>query len=256
MYPELLGSLRAGAVFVGLASIVGSIVALYCARRAGFGWWQFLGALLVLKLAAPLGAKAYGLIERHGVILPLSAELVSGYRYPGGLIAVAITLWALGRWTSISPGALADVITPSFGFALSIVRIGCLLAGCCSGVPSALPWTIQFPAHSLPWTAHVHAGLLSPAEPASLWVHPLQVYFGLLALALACFCLWFERRKSYDGQVFLIYVSAYGFGQFLLEFLRFTPLPHVQYMALAAGFTATATLLWKTQVSVLRHRTA
>lgn len=255
MHPELFG-IAAGTIFLGLASLVGSAVAVYVAHRAGFTWWRFLGALLVLKLAAPLGAKAYGLIERHGVVLPLSAELVSGYRYPGGLIAVVITLWALGRWTRFSPGALADVITPSFGFALSVVRIGCLLGGCCSGTPSALPWAIEFPAYSLLWNAQVRAGILPATAAATLPVHPLQVYFGVFALSLACFCLWLERRKAYDGQVFLIYVTVYGTGQFLLEFLRFSPLPHVQYAALLAALVAGAVLIWKMQYPVLRQRIA
>jgi phosphatidylglycerol---prolipoprotein diacylglyceryl transferase len=255
MHPELFG-MAAGTIFLGLASLVGSAVAVYVACRAGFIWWRFLGALLVLKLAAPLGAKAYGLIERQGVILPLSAELVSGYRYPGGLIAVVVALWALGKWTSFSPAVLADVITPSFGFALSVARIGCILGGCCSGSPSDLPWAIQFPVHSILWNAQVRAGILPATATTTLPVHPLQGYFALLAFSLGCFCLWFERRKAYDGQVFLIFVSIYGAGQFLLEFIRFSPLPHVQYMALLAGLVAGAALLWKMQQPVLRQRIA
>jgi phosphatidylglycerol:prolipoprotein diacylglycerol transferase len=153
----------------------------------------------------------------------------------------------IGRWGRIPAGTLADILAPAFAFAMSVVRIGCLLAGCCSGRPTSLPWAIRFPAHSLPWAAEVHAGLLSIDSSQSLPVHPLQIYFGLLSLGLGIFCLWFARRKAYEGQVFLVYVTAYGFGQFFLEFLRFGPLPHVQYMALAIALVSGSVLLWHTK---------
>lgn len=256
MYPELFGGVAAGTLFLSCGILIGATVAMYGARRAGFEWWRFFPVMLFLAVAGLLGAKAYGLIERGGIVLPLSAEIVSGYRYPGGVIAIAAAVWALGRWTRFSAGALADVIAPCFGFAMSVARIGCLLAGCCSGTVTTVPWAIRFPAHSQPWTVHVAAGILAPTASETLPVHPLQLYFALLALALGCFCLWFERRKAYDGQVFLAYVTLYGIGQFLLEFLRFTPLPHVQYMAVTIALVAGVLFLARTPHPALSRSVA
>jgi phosphatidylglycerol:prolipoprotein diacylglycerol transferase len=163
---------------------------------------------------------------------------------------VAIGLAVLGRWGRIPIGQLADVIAPAFGFAMSVTRIGCLLAGCCAGKPSDVIWAIRFPAHSLVWGAQVRAGLIGADAATSLPVHPLQIYFGALALGVGIFALWFERRKAYDGQVFLAYVTLYGIGQFLLEFLRFGPLPHVQFMALVLALVAAAVLAVKASAAV------
>jgi prolipoprotein diacylglyceryltransferase len=57
--------------------------------------------------------------------------------------------------------------------------------------------------------------------------------------------LWFQRRKAYDGQVFLLYLCLQGGGQFGLEFFRFTPLPHVQYLSLLFLIVGGSLLLMK-----------
>lgn len=249
MHPHLLPSVDAYPFFLILGDLVGIGVALYCAERAGLPRRRFALVLLLLTVAAVLGAKFYGLIERGGKVGPFAYEVFAGYRYPGGLIGFAISVWLVSRRSllNLSPGMLADVVTPSFGFALAVVRAGCLLAGCCYGRVCDVPWAIRFPGGSQPWRAQVQAGLLSRSSPASLPVHPLQVYFALLALGLGVLTLRLQSRKQYNGQVFLIFVAGYGAAQFLLEFLRFGPLPHVQYMALASSISATLMLMFNVQ---------
>lgn len=212
--------------------------------------------LVVRTAAAFMGAKLYGLIERGGMVGTLAAELVSGYRYPGAVVALAVTAMVLSRLSSmaVSTGMLMDLITPSFGFSLAIVRVGCLLAGCCSGSVSDLPWAFPFRAQSPVWHEHLHAGLIDANAPQSLSVHPLQVYFGLLAFALGLAAAWLEQRKRYDGQVFLLFVATYGAGQFLLEFLRARPLPHVQY--LCAVFAIVGATVLTLRGLALRNRNA
>ena len=245
MLPELFGIAPSYAVFLVAGDVVGVAVATYGAWRAGLDPKAFVLALLALTVAALVGAKLYGLIENGARIGPLSMEIWSGYRYPGSVVAVTAALLGIGHWSRIRAATLADIIAPAFGFAMSVVRIGCLLAGCCSGSPSSLPWAIRFPAHSIVWGAQVRSGILTTDAVETLPVHPLQIYFGLFSLSLGVFCLWFEHHKKYDGQVFLAYVTLYGLGQFLLEFLRFAPLPYVQYMALAIALAAGSILMGK-----------
>lgn len=250
MYPELIGSVRAYPVFLALADLAGILVAFYCARRAGIPRVRFAAALIVLTMAAFLGAKAYGLIERGGAIGPFVAELTSGYRYPGGILGFVFAVWLVSRipFFGMAAGLLADVLTPSFGFAIGTARIGCLLAGCCAGRLCSLPWAIQFPGGSQPWHAHLRAGLLEYDATVSLPVHPLQIYFALLAVSLGILTVWLQRRKKYDGQVFLIYVAIHGTGKFLLEFMRFEPLPHVQFATLVFAVVAIGILRLKCDI--------
>jgi phosphatidylglycerol:prolipoprotein diacylglycerol transferase len=95
--------------------------------------------------------------------------------------------------------------------------------------------------------AQKRAGLVAAGAAESLPVHPLQVYFAIMSLTLGCFCLWLQRHKAFDGQVFLVYVASYGLGQFLLEFVRAGPLPHIQCAALLAALIGGAILLLKSR---------
>jgi len=166
-------------------------------------------------------------------------------RYPGALLALAIGLPILGR--SLGRGIplrlWGDLMVPGAAFAISFLRIDCLLAGCCAGSTSQLPWAMTFPAGSRPWYEQLQAGVLSPGAVASLPVHPLQIYFLLLSLALGLFALWWLPRKSYDGQVVLFFLALHEGGKFLLEFLRYPPLPAIQIASLAVSLTATLALV-------------
>ena len=252
MHPQLLGGISAYAVMLVVAVVVGIVVGLYSARLTGVNFPRAAFMVVFPIIPTLLGAKLYGLIERGGAYGAFFAELSGGFRYPGAVVGW-VTAIAVGhklRVLPITPGKLADIVAPSFAFSLVVMRIGCILTGCCAGRVCSLPWAIQFPRESQVWHAHVHAGLLSIEAPLSLPVHPLQVYFGMLAFALGCFCLWLQKHKTYDGQVLLVFLTVYGLGQFLLEFLRFGPLPHVQYLSLAIAMAAAGVLVAR---SVVRY---
>lgn len=244
MYPTIFGGLQSYTVCLILAEAVGLMVAFGSVRRAGIPSRRFTWAILFLTASALVGAKLYGLIERNGALGAWPAELISGYRYPGALLSVAISAWLFARIGSgpLTAGQMLDLITPSFAFALVVVRIGCLLAGCCAGVSSDLPWALRFPAQSQVWHAHLNAGLITSNAPHSALVHPLQLYFAGLSFVLGFCALRQQGRKQYDGYVFLVFVAAYGAGQFVLEFLRARPLPHVQYLC-GTFATVAATML-------------
>src|SRR5574340_151815 len=113
----------------------------------------------------------------------------------------------------------------------------------CFGVPARLPWAVRFPAGSHPWADEVAKGLIPPNALASLPVHPLQLYFLLLAFLVGAFLLWLQPRKQFDGQVVLLYLALHEPGKFLLEFLRAQPAPHVQLLSLAFAVIAWSVLL-------------
>jgi len=44
---------------------------------------------------------------------------------------------------------------------------------------------------------------------------------SLMSFAVAAFCLlYLQRRKRYDGQVFVWFLGLYALGRFVIEFLR------------------------------------
>lgn len=245
MLPELAG-LPLQPPLVGLGIGVGLLATVIGLRRAGLrlGWREAL--LLAGCVAAGLaGAKLESVIERGGAVYDLGREWRHGFRWAGGMLAVgaaAPLLWRLlGRRTPIA--ALADVMVPAAALAMAVVRLGCFAAGCCHGVPTALPWGIRFPQGSHPWTMHVTHGLLTAEAPASLAVHPLQLYLAVASLAVGLGGIWLWRQRRWDGQVALICLALDGAAKLGLETLRHPPLPHLQWAAAAIALAAVTVLL-------------
>jgi phosphatidylglycerol:prolipoprotein diacylglycerol transferase len=223
----------------------------WLAGRSGFPSRRLMYLLVLVTAAALLGAKLYGVVERGGGWHGFGWELSRGYRYPGGIAGALVAMPLLAR--SLLPGrsllTLGDSAVVGIAIAMTLMRVGCFLAGCCHGVASSLPWAVEFPRGSPAWKAQVQAGLIDERAAASLAVHPLQLYFGVASLAVTVFLLRFRRRQRHAGQLVLIFFVADGTAKFLLEFLRLEQAAHLQWMALGPAVAAGVTLaaLWVAQ---------
>lgn len=135
----------------------------------------------------------------------------------GGYGAVELTKWLTGYRRAT--GDLFAVIAP---LGLMLGRVGCLTSGCCLGVACDPAW----------YTLTDRAGIVRwPAVPVEL------AFNGIVA-ASAIVC-W--RRGALRGQLFHVYLMAYGVFRFSHEFLRDTPRivgPISGYQIVALGILA------------------
>lgn len=166
------------------------LVLIYVAALAG----AFLGAKLVY-----LGVE--GWLHWHDA--DRWRQFVTGKSIIGGLLGgyagVEIAKRLLGY-----PSATGDwfaVITP---VTIMLGRIGCLLHGCCLGRVCAASWfTVNDAAGVARWPAV-----------------PMEFLFNAVALSVI---LFLKSRKILPGQLFHLYLMAYGVFRFAHEFLRATP---------------------------------
>jgi phosphatidylglycerol---prolipoprotein diacylglyceryl transferase len=245
--------------FIGAGLGVGIANFLLAWRRAGlpFGWRVL--ALVAATIASGLfGARAYALIEQGGR-WDLIGTVDGGFRLPGGVIGllIGLGLWRTFFLPGVRAGLIADLGAIASQFGLAVVRLGCLAAGCCFGTVSDLPWAIRFPLGTQAATVHLSLGLIGPGATASLAVHPLQIYFMLLHLAVGGLLLWFERRKAYDGQLLLLGLLLGQGGKALLEGFR-QPIPGVPvlHLRVASAVLAAAAAVALVAMSVRMRRRA
>lgn len=219
MYPLHATALHTA--FVGLGTLAGVAVFAAGAARAGIVPLRALAVSTVTALAALAGARLHWLLEQ-GSPNDWADPFGSGVRHPGGILVAIVALPIARRL--LLPGAslrrLLDVAAPSAAVALAAVRVGCFLAGCCFGTRCDLPWAVRFPEQSPAALLHHFHDWVAVGAQGSAPVHPLQLYFLALALALAGLLWWFDRRRAYDGQVFLLFVAFHETGKYLLEMLR------------------------------------
>jgi phosphatidylglycerol---prolipoprotein diacylglyceryl transferase len=149
------------------------------------------------------------------------AGISGGLTYYGGFIAASIVAYYRLRKDRFPFFRAADMAGFVIPLGLGFGRMGCVLAGCCFGLPLDAPFAIVFPAHSAASEKQALLHLLPSSAHVSLPVHPTQLYESAGALALAAFLmLWLHPRKRYDGHVFLAFVAAYAALRFVLEFFR------------------------------------
>ena len=67
---------------------------------------------------------------------------------------------------------------------------------------------------------NVRSHILLLDDISYIQVHPTFLYESVWNLCVFFFLLWFSKRKTFKGQVFLLYLGLYGFGRFFIEGLR------------------------------------
>lgn len=184
-----------------------------------------------------------------------------GLTYYGGLIAASVACIHLLRrdgfpvWKGIDLSAIGIATGLGFG------RIGCLLAGCCYGVPADSAWSLVFPPYSPASEGQFKLGLLGSTSEPSLPVLPMQAAEAVVNFAVAGICLFLvQGRKRYDGQVMVVFLALYAVGRFVLEFWRADDrgglfgLSTSQLLGIAILIGAVALHAWRSRAAADRAR--
>lgn len=80
---------------------------------------------------------------------------------------------------------------------------------CLSYSPGSQAWYIQFKQGLLPHASH-------PSHP----VLPLHFLFMAASFGVGLFLMWFDTRRSFDGQIALLYLVLHDGAKGLLESFR------------------------------------
>lgn len=162
---------------------------------------RLLPALLLLAFHSAGGTGA-GVLLRNG--------LAGGGSFFGAVAAVLLfAALYTPRYFAGAHRRLWDITVIGIALGHGVGRLGCFAAGCCYGIPTALPWGVRFA--TLGKRLHPQAGIL---------LHPVQLYEAALCLLLALFLYRRWKKRRFAGQIFALYLSGYGVIRFLLEFLR------------------------------------
>lgn len=81
---------------------------------------------------------------------------------------------------------------------------------CCYGVPWIGPWAVTFPSEGFAYRDQMARGLLSAGAPASVALHPVQLYTATLMFLMCQLLVRMIFRPHRDGAVFFTFLLAYG----------------------------------------------
>lgn len=219
-----------GEVFTALGYLTGLGVLIWTARQKRLAT-EGMTLIAVAGLAGGiLGAKLTELIfEGWPIRVSFLAGLdprAGGRALLGGLIFGWIAVEVAKRRLGIkrSTGDLFALALPA---GEAIGRIGCFFNGCCYGTVCKAPWAV-----------YQHGA----------WRHPVQIYSAVSAGLIFAILLLLRNRMNREGDLFKLYLIAFGVTRFGLEFLRandtyWLGLTPMQWFCLELIVYATLTLI-------------
>ena len=127
-----------------------------------------------------------------------------GLSFHGGLIGGVAALLLFCARTNISFLSLADVLVLPASLALGFGRIANFINGELYGIPTTLPWGVQFPG-------------------TSEFRHPTQLYEALKNFMIFFSLLALRKKSLPEGTLFAWFLILYGTLRFFIEFLKDLP---------------------------------
>ena len=203
-------------VLLAAAYLLGLWMAARRARQAGLDANKVLDLGIWVIIAALIGAKALLFIVDFDQFTSSWQEfttlLRSGGVFYGGLLAATVVCIYLLRKHRLPLWQSADLFAPGIALGYTVGRLGCLLAGCCYGRPTDVPWAITFTDP----IANVNVG-----TPLNVPLHPTQIYESIAGVLILVLVLVLERRgRSFPGRTFWTFVLLYSVSRFAIEFFR------------------------------------
>lgn len=194
-------------LMVVLGFMAGATLSSRLAQRRGLPGEVFFDAAVVLLFSGIAGARLLFVLLNWksfaGHLGDVTAIWQGGMSFHGGAAAGILSGAAYLRWKKIPVLAMADAAGPGLALGYAIGRIGCLLNGCCYGVPTDLPWGMPF-----------------REGQAGVHYHPVQLYATALNLVLCAALFYAYRRPHRTGQVLALYLAGYSIYRFAVESLR------------------------------------
>lgn len=159
-------------------------------------YWLFGGALIGGKIG-------YVIVERDVTLL--WHDVRYGFVFYGGFIGAVLAGWYITRREKLSFVRLSDYFGVALPLGHAIGRLGCLMAGCCYGRHTDLPW-----------------GVAMDGDPSR---HPTQVYEAILNALIAFTVAKVALPRTQDGRwkpgsAFLLYIALYAVARFTVEIFR------------------------------------
>lgn len=196
-------------VLFAVAFVVGTLVGIPIARRKGITVDQVIDVAIFGCLGAIVFSRLLFVILNwevyQGSLLKIFDLRDGGLAFLGGLAGGILGGYVCCKINRISVGKMADTASIPIAMGYAIARIGCLLNGCCYGLPTNVAWAMN-------------------AAGDGILRHPTQIYASLSGLVIFTILVLFDRRRNKaDGQSMVLFIGLYSIGRFIVEFFRVAP---------------------------------
>ena len=205
--------------------ILAVLYALWHAKHEGVKSDDIIDLALALIFCGVIGARLYYVIMEFdqylvsggtflqnlgGTLYNVIAIWNGGLAIYGGIIAGFLAAMVVARAKRIPFPVIADIAGPAVMVGQIIGRWGNFVNVEAFGAETTLPWRMGV-------LYSFNDGVSFVSEK---FVHPTFIYESLWNLLGLILITYFYKKKKFHGQMFLTYMTWYGFGRMLIEGLR------------------------------------
>lgn len=190
-------------VLMATGMIVGTLLALKEAKRVGIKEDDVLDLAIIAIPIGLLSARLYYVIFNWEYYSQNISQILNfrggGMAIHGALIGGILTGYIFTKVKKIDFLKMADAVMIGMPLAQAIGRWGNFINGEAHGGPTNLPWGIMVDG---------------------LKVHPTFLYESVWDFGIFIFLWLFRKKKQYEGQLIVFYITLYSLGRFFIEGLR------------------------------------
>ena len=196
--------------------ILAFLYACYRAKHEGISFDNMIDITLFTVIFSVIGARVYYVLtslDQYHNLLDVIAIWNGGLAIYGAIIAGAITIFVVCRIKKISVLKMLDVAAPAVMIGQIIGRWG----NFCNGEAFGTVIPEKNPLYFLRMGIYPHN---IESVKGMAYVHPTFLYESLWNLVGFIIIHFIYKKKKFDGQIVLMYLTWYGFGRMFIEGLR------------------------------------
>ena len=190
-------------ILMATGMILGTLIAIKEAKRVGIKEDYILDLAIIAIPAGLICARLYYVLFNWGYYSNNPSQILNfrggGMAIHGALIGGVLAGYIFSRYKKLDFFKLADIVMLGMPLAQSIGRWGNFINQEAHGGPTNLPWGIMV---------------------NGVKVHPTFLYESIWDFGIFVFLWIFRKKKSYEGQVIVLYAILYSLGRFFIEGLR------------------------------------
>ncbi len=214
-------------IVIAFGMLAGLWIACQLAKKTGQDADTYVDLAVIAIICSVIGARMYYVIFRWDVykddLLSIFNLRQGGLAIYGGVLAAILTVFIFSKVKKLSAGLLYDTAGPGLVLGQVIGRWGNFFNREAFGGYTDGLFAMQLPlsaVRSSDVSEELAEHVVESGGISYIQVHPTFLYESVWNLLLLFFLIWFTRRKSFDGEVFLMYLLGYGVGRFWIESLR------------------------------------
>lgn len=214
-------------IVIALAMIAGVWLILWEAEKTGQDQDFYMNMLLLSILVGIVGARFYYVVFSWDYYKDHLLEIFNtrngGLAIYGGILFGVATACLYGRKKKIHLGKMVD--TGCLGLALGQIlgRWGNFFNREAFGGYTDNLLAMQLPVDAVrrgEITAQMMEHIQNVKGIDYIQVHPTFLYESMWNVLVLMVLLWYRRKKKFQGEVFLLYLTGYGLGRAWIEGLR------------------------------------